>query len=90
MLSSLKNILKEAFMPDLSAKEITPEFLQEKRMQLIVTEKYVKWLKKRIMLFELAERQREMRGIKKDRSLEETIKLLKEELSKEEPEHYSS
>ena len=87
-MSNFKNFLKEIFMPEFLAKEITPEFLEEKKIELVLTEKYIKWLKKRLMVLESAQKSREGKGIKKDPHLDETVNLLKQELAKDELKYY--
>ena len=76
------------FMPELLAKEVTPDFLQEKRTELVLTEKYIKWLKKRLVSLKSAQEDREARGLIKYPRLDEAVNLLEKELAKDELKYY--
>ena len=69
-------------------KEITPKFLQDKKIKLVTDKKYIRWLKRMLWALELAKK-KEIEELIKDVCLEETIKLLKDELDKYEPNHRS-
>lgn len=63
-------------------KEISPSFLEKKRMELITTEKYIQWLRKTLVILEAARLEREEKGLIKDLALEKAIDLLKAELER--------
>ncbi len=87
-MPNFKKFLKEMFTPELLAREITPDFLQEKKIELVFTEKYIKWLKKRLMLLKSAQLGNEERGIRKDPVLDQAIVILEQELAKDEFKYY--
>ena len=88
MFNFLKNILKRIFMPGFLAKEITPQYLEAKRAELLTTEKYIKWLRSNLMFFEGVQQSTIDKGIRRNPLFDQAIELLKKELDKDEYKYY--